>query len=231
MIPAIASERDLARVIVAWFTDLKWDVYQEVTHLGDIADIVVTQGPKLGVIECKMAFGLPVLGQCHRWKQRSNLTWAAVPWGGRSFAEDVAATFGIGVLRVRMSSEYTGGKLIEIPIVEEVRAPEFRRRTFDGLRDALRPEHADGTYAAAGTQSGDRFSPFKSTCRELLRVVSAEPGLTLKDAVDRIRHHYGTPKAAVSSLSHWLDAGSIAGVEMRREQRRLRLYPAQEARS
>lgn len=49
------TEVDLARHIARYFSDLHWDVYQEVQLMqgGPRADLVVTQGKLVGIVECK----------------------------------------------------------------------------------------------------------------------------------------------------------------------------------
>lgn len=76
-------------------------------------------------------------------------------------------------------------------------------------------------------------NPEAPSREQLERVVRAEPGLTLKQAIDKITHHYSSDRAAASSLVHWIVGGKIAGVSVRRSHvthGRLELFPTEDAR-
>jgi hypothetical protein len=218
------SEQNLSSPVVAWLREQNWDVFQEVGCGGKVADIVVTQGPLLGVVEVKTTLGLSVLEQCYHWRRYANLVWAATPWHKTRnwFAGRVAADYGIGLISVR---EWTLREERAFSVDENTK-PDLRRRVDSRLRDSLRPEHASGDYADAGAiGAAGRYTPFAATCSELRRIVAARPGVMLRDAVAEMRHHYHSAATARSSLAHWIRSGSVKGVELRLENRRLALYP------
>ncbi len=76
-----ATEVELARPVVAWLGDLGWEVFQEVSAGGSVADIVARRGPVLWVVEVKRSLGLSLLGQAHAWKRRAHRVSVAVPAG------------------------------------------------------------------------------------------------------------------------------------------------------
>ena len=77
------KETDLAKSVIAWLQDLKWEVYQEVQvfSYGPIADIVATFGAITWVVETKISFSLKVMSQAEQWTPFSNLVSVAVPTG------------------------------------------------------------------------------------------------------------------------------------------------------
>lgn len=99
--------------------------------------------------------------------------------------------------------------------------PRFAR----ALRERCQIGHK--THAKAGAPSaGGRYTPFRDTCDQLAAVVRAVPGIALRDAIDQIRHHYGSTATARSTLPKWIEAGKVPGVEVRRVGRLLHLHPA-----
>jgi len=220
------SEEQLAAHVVAWLQEWHWDVYQEVAALTNdaVADIVAVQGPLLYVIECKRSLSLQVIAQAERWRCYANLVSVATP-AGRERAQHGFARrhlfepLGIGWLKVDgpISDSCDG--------IRERVTPRKHRRTIARLRDALRDEHR--TFAKAGNARGSYWTPFQATCREVQAAVSKRPGITMKELVDSIRHHYASTASARNTLAKWIQQGIVEGVEARREGRALRLYPVE----
>jgi hypothetical protein len=206
------KETELAAAVVAYLRDLGWDVHQEVGGPGPRADIVAVKGPLLYVIETKMTLGLSVLGQARNWLGYANRVSVATPQPSRYrnrteryTARAVLQDWGIGLLEV--SCRYSG----ETEVREEL-APKLWRQTPTKcwLRDRLCDETR--TYAAAGNNEGKFWSPFKATIAEIHRALKETPGLTTRQLVDRIKHHYHNDSLARSALPAWLRYGKIPGV-------------------
>lgn len=214
------SETALAAVVVRYFHDLGAEVYQEVAPFGggsSRADLVAKIGPALHVVECKQSINLTVIRQAWEWKRFAHMASIAVPSEGR-FGREVCRSLGLGLYRVSGSgSEWNRRK------VEEIVAPEFRRRVEPRLEKALTEKQK--TYAEAGNAAGKFWSPFKATCELLRDAVAASPGLTIREAVQSIKHHYNTDKNAISSLHKWIARGDVQGVELS-DDHPARLYPA-----
>ncbi len=202
------SEQELASVVVGWLGEQGWDVYQEVTvRGGPRCDIVATQGPITWAIECKTSFGLGVLDQAFYWRGRANLVSVAVPYSHSDFGRRVAREYGIGILHVIAKS------------VREHERPRLWRRVEGKLRQILRDEHK--TYAPAGNADASYFSPFKATCRNVSDFVRRNPGAPLKQVIDSIGHHYASTASARQHIRHWIEAGKIEGLALRREGRQV----------
>lgn len=209
------SEVELAKPVVAWLENLKWDVYQEVNGI----DIVAVQGPIVWVIECKRGNTLALLDQLFariRFGRWGHFTSCATPlYPSRAF-EAALKSWGIGHLCVGEQ----GG-----PRVSEDLAPQLYRTAGHAgkLRAGLRPEHK--THLPAGSPTGGGWSPFKETCENLRRYVGAHPGVPLKDLIATVKTHYRTPASARASLAKWIKAGQVPGLRLDQGN----VWPAQEA--
>lgn len=215
------KEVEVAKPVVDWLTAQGWDVYQEVDPktASGIADIVAVSGGLTWIIECKTSMSLALLEQAMRWKPYGNYVSVATPWpkrggGGRRAAESFLRHHGIGKLSVKRGDAHS-----QIP-------PHLNRRIIPTVRDSLNDHQK--TYAMAGNADGRRWTPFQQTCVELLRVVKAEPGLSMKEVMGRVKHHYCSDSTARSTIARYLTTGHgiIKGVEARKEGRFLRLYPS-----
>lgn len=209
------KETDVAKSAIAYLNDLQWDVYQEVQPYSGsaCADIVAVQGPVAWVVECKASASMRVIDQAYRWKGHANMASIAVPKASR-VVQRVCEMLGIGVLQLRYRSNE----------MYEVLRPQVVRKTSRLLREKLRPIHK--TFCAAGTAGGGQWTPFKVTCRSVLRTVRRHPGgITLKELVEKTKNHYGNNSSARQCLRHWIDKGIVPGVEIRREGRRIFIYP------
>ncbi len=217
----MGREAKLASLVVEHFEEAGWDVFQEVTFGGPVADIVVTRksregAPLIGVIECKTSLSLDLIGQAVHWTKYANWVWAAYPMSRASehgFGATVLRHYGIGTVPVG-HSEVTKGA-----------PPTFRRKIDKRLFDTLRPEHQSG-FAKAGSNAGGHYTPFKGTCLQLCRLVESSPGITLKEAIRKMTHHYSRDSVAAACLAKYLKSGVIQGVMERHEGGKTLLFPA-----
>jgi hypothetical protein len=211
----LAKETELGPPIIAWLRAIDFDAYQEVPCRGGSCDIVATRGPVTLACELKRKMGLNVIVQAERWLGLAHLVYVAVPSSGGDFGiyRRICEWIGIGLLAVR--DKETFGLPVSDDPVRQVLPAQLRRRVDDHLRRCLVEEQK--TYLAAGSPNGAGFSPFVATARECRRIVTERPGITVRELIEGIRHHYRTPEQARSNLFSWIDQGSIAGVEMRRE--------------
>ena len=228
------NEEELAADVVAWLTDQGWDVYEEVQahSQGPRADIVAIRSTIVWVVECKMSFGLDVIAQANGWAWHAIAVSVAVPslvrppgvYGpprrSRQFAESVCRQNGVGVIHVKpleSAGEWDRGEWGYI-------APAFRRVRRSPLRNAVHNEHK---RFRAGNANAEYHTPWRATCEELARVVRDAPGLTIKDALTKMRgHHYATDANARASLVKWARLQKVRGVRLDKSERPYRFYPA-----
>lgn len=215
------TESALAAVVVKWLVTQGWEVYQEV-DAGGVCDIVGVRGPVLWAIETKLQFGSAVLEQASNWLGSAHLVSVATPFSRsrRGPLVDWCDWKGVGWLIVTPEVWSGVGRAIE-----ERLQPALRRKIGNRLRKALREEQK--TECAAGGAGGGHFTAFRGTCREVAKAVREKPGITIKELVDGITHHYASKSSARSSLVYWIERGKVAGVRVDREGKALRLYPAE----
>ncbi len=101
--------------------------------------------------------------------------------------------------------------------------PKLHRKSrTNWITDKLTEEHK--TFAEAGT-SGQHYTPYRRTCRELKAYVGRYPGCNLKELIEGVNHHYASMTSAKSSISKWVQMGEIPGIRCEREGKLLRFYP------
>jgi hypothetical protein len=216
-------ETDLARKVIEWLIDQKWDVYQEVQVFqgGSVADIVAKQGPVIWVIETKTTLSLAVIGQAYEWLPWANFVSVAVPAGKRriGFAARILKTYGIGLLKVNQyESDWSSP-------VSEIEHPAFRRHTGNArtyILNALNEAHK--TYAEAGNNQCRHWSPFKQTCLDIYQYVRVNEGCSLKDILNNVKYHYATPASARVCIPKWAEAGVIDRIKVVKEDGKWRFY-------
>lgn len=208
------SESDLAKKVVAYFEDLKWDVYQEVMCRGSVADIVATFDNLVAVIECKKSFGLTVIGQAWNWRRAANYLWVAVP----ATRSSMAHRFGDVVC-----NQYGIGKMVvtDYGVTPRIQA-RLQRRRGTSIKTSLREEHK--TFAKAGSAAGGHFTPFKGTVKALEEFVHRNPGCSLKEAIDGIQHHYHKDNTARSCIARYIEQGVIDTIRIERKGKKIHLY-------
>lgn len=212
-----ASEEQMAQNVIAELQRQGWDVYQEVStgYAGRRADIVGVRGPVTMVVECKTSLSLKLLDQLMAWRGNANYIVGAYG-GGRigSAVSSLCKATGAGLWFVGHDQ------------IQEKIEPRFARRTWTGLTGSLRPEQKSAEYAKAGSRCGGYWTPFRSTCDYLLQVVKATPGIELKDALDKVKHHYASQRSAMSSLPGLIRGGHVHGIRINNG-RPLKLYPSE----
>ena len=221
------SEVELARPVVAWLRDQGWEVYQEVQYKDNspVADIVAKQGKILWVVEVKRSLTFDLIAQAEKWRGFAHLVSVAVPSvirdganDGRGMAQRVLAWLGIGLINVsrwEMSTERFS--------VNVVISAGLNRKITNWLAVGLREKQK--TFAEAGNAVGLRWSPFAETCRQILGVVENNPGIGTKELIGKITFHYADENSARTNIVKWAQLGSIRGVRVEKENRRLRFYP------
>lgn len=204
------TETELAKWTIAWLENMEWDVYQEVTHGQGLprADIVAKRGTIIWVIETKLSFGLSVLQQAHYWRAHTHMVSVATWLHVKDFGKGIAKHLGVGI--ISPCRERT----------TEIIRPALNRNPLKLPK--LHPEHK--VFAEAGS-NGSWYTPFQRTSRIVAETVKNYPGLTMKELVSQVDHHYASAASARQSLKTWIEAGKISGVEAYRDGKTLRCRP------
>lgn len=193
------SEAALAKEIVVYLRECGWDVYQEVSARGCAADIVaVWQNKIVWVIETKLSLNLTVLSQAWGWRRYAHYVSIGIPASAvRTKAADAGIAFlqdkGIGCLLVGQPGWANN-------VRTAIDCKLFRKALTHHITKQLCPELRD--YKQAGSTEGHRYTPFRATCDKLIREVKEHPaGIGMKEAVERVQHHYSSPSVARKCLS------------------------------
>ncbi len=222
------SEADLGKIVVRYLEDLGWEVFQEVSWGGGggkRADIVAVKDRVVWVLELKKTFGFDVLAQAEEWIHWNCAHKVSVvtPAPKRSiknyhFRRKMARQVGVGWLQVR---EGRWGQPDYVTTEEKPRIQRRLRR--DHIGTYLREEHK--TTLEAGSQGGGYWTPFKGTAIAVRETVRRFPGISLKELIEKVDHHYRSDAGARSSIRKWVEKGVIEGVEFRKEGRKWTLHP------
>lgn len=237
------KETDVAKPIIPYLQDLQWTVYQEVRPRwgGPVADLVGVQDtglshPLIWVVEVKVSLSLDLIAQALDWKRDANFISIAIPnpkkgkkgyrdkSRGRLLAEKILRDNGIGLMEVEM--DHFIGSAPDLTRVKPLVDPKLHRRKRFSLdwTEVLQEEHK--SFSEAGSVGGGYWTPFKKTCREVLSIVTKEPGTTMNEIVSRLKeHHYSSDQSARSCLRNWIAEGKVPGVTCVREKNRFTYFP------
>jgi len=206
------SEQLLARAVVEWLTVGGWEVYQEVATPQGRADIVAVRGAVRWAIEVKTQLNLAVMDQAYRNAAWFHFSSIAIPAPARlpfatprnwALAHDIAQKLGFGVLRLIPRH---GGE--EHQVKQDI-APKLNRRP-----GTVHLHEEQKTWCAAGSNHGGHFTRFQSTVQRLTRYISGRPGISLKEALKAIDHHYASIPSGTAALSKLIREGVIDGVRL-----------------
>jgi hypothetical protein len=205
------TEAEVAAVVVGYLDARGYDVYQEVElRAGGIrADIVAKLGPEITIVETKTSASLALLYQAMERRRFAHRIYIAVPVPAHDMIQ-VCEELGIGVLRVRINPEHEQ-RWNPTRCDEELVSRRWNTRPVK-LADRLRPEHK--TSAAAGSQTGGHWSRWRDTCAQIERLARAQPGISLREAIAQVQHHYASRRGAVSTMGTHIRLGRVAGVKI-----------------
>ncbi len=224
------KETELAAPIIDWLAEQHWDVYQEVEfrRAGGVADIVAVRDGVIWVIECKVTYGLAVLGQAAAWDVHYRSV--AVPQS-KSERRDYRVArdyYRVGVLEV-----YSGFN--NAPLIREaIEAPLFLRKSSfekrwlrtDLIRSylsCLTPLHK--TFAPAGSRNGYHLTPYRQTMIDVRKVIEAHPGCTVKFLYEQLGEmHYASRASFMGNLVKCLTAYEREWCRVETAARPYRLY-------
>jgi len=224
-----ATEKDLAAPVVEWLTEQGFEVFQEVEAYNRTADIVARDGRFIWVIECKKSLSLEVIDQADRWRWMATWCSVAVPKPRRGFerpriVRSILDWRGIGLLEVESPR-------IHVPIykplvTEEIPFHTNRKADYKKWDRFLTEQHK--TYCPAGSQSG-RLTKFKITKDALVSYVRRNPGVSLKEALEKIKHHYASKSGAVGRTAELIRRGVFPELRLEHDGKYLKLWPTEGA--
>ena len=215
------TEAQLAEAVVAYLEDWQWEVYQEVSqgYGRERCDIVATKGKVQWAIECKLAFGFPVIEQAYHWKRYCHYTSIAVPSTSfGSFGEQVCKQNGIGILTVDKSS-LLRGKQLEGVVHEKTKPSMFRQAK--GLTLVEQQKH----WAKAGSQAGcGYYTPFKQTVKNMINIVTRLTEVEYTELIKQSNHHYRSDSTAKSCMRSYIGTSVIPELAIKNVDGKLVVY-------
>jgi len=220
------KETDLAQPIIHCLESRNWDVYQEVPCGSGVADIVAVLDNKIWVVELKKSLSLQLLDQAIYRCARVHYVSIGIPsrkynLGRKNYAvRTILDHYGIGVFMVGVS-----GRL------DEERKPRLNEDPFRyDLNKTFKALHPKMKQNKAGSLPGNNWTPWKEWKADVEHIVAENPGITPKEMVDRLKtlYPYKKPENAMHAAVYYARSGLIEGVEVRKENRRLRLYPVKQ---
>lgn len=208
----------MAKAVVEWLEKEGWDVYQEVECRGGVADIVALRDNIVRIVECKLTFSFASMAQALSHYGQADELWLAMPdywWvhngayrrspDGWDLGWRIADEKGIGVLLA--GSREPNRVVIKSAAKPQKMIPLLRTR----LLGSLRPQHK--TFAAAGSPTGARFTPFKETCENIVKFMATKPqGCSLAHLAANVKHHYRLPKHFVANMKRLMLREVVKGV-------------------
>jgi hypothetical protein len=211
------KETDLAEKVVNWLKEQGWEVYQEVTY-GSVADIVATKNNIIWIIECKTAFGIQVINQALAWVGCAHYISIAVPHIAHYNKQLILKYLPIGLITVRSTPTWEGKSVDEI-----VKSPGQKNiLLIETFRKHLCEEQK--TWAKAGNNCGDRFTPFKNTVKHIEIYLKDHPGATMKEILKNVKHHYANDASAKGSIPELINRDIIKTIRMDETTRPAKFY-------
>ncbi|MEJ8547091.1 hypothetical protein [Brevibacillus borstelensis] len=185
-------ESDLYDPIKQWMEERGFAVFPEVEcrQAGGRADIVVTSGPIVGVVEMKQSLTLDLIDQALRWRGFANYIWIAIPYrknGYKQFVNMVLRDYGIGVLFVSKHGT----------VWAEWNA-RFMRRAVPHLQKSL-TEHHLTSGIKGGHSGGGYITPYRITINKVKHFLRRTGGWhSIREILDHCETHYASPRASLA---------------------------------
>lgn len=219
------KEENIASVMVNYFRDLGWGVYQEVSFgYGDKRPDIVAVNDNLGhIIEVKTSLTLDLLKQVYNHRNKAHYISIAIPhyqlnsrrFSNKSkdtfyFCRAVCEYFGIGIYLI--TDKDVGRFNPEVNL-----APKLNRNnSFKYIQEHYLYE-AQKTHSAAGNNTASFYSPFQQTVINIKDYLAKCPsGANIKDIMSNIRHHYASDSTAKHCIMKYINEGIIKGIGIRK---------------
>lgn len=218
------TESDLARSVIQHLETQGWEIWQEVTLPDEgRADIVARMPPTIWIIETKTSLSLDLIEQAFARTRYAHLVSVAVPKPKlrRVFARKILRGEGVGLIEVSEEEN-----VYQPRVIQQTR-PDLHRRADTSWTKNLCESHK--TLLPAGSKAGGQWTPFRQTCGNAASYVKRHPGCSLRDLFDNIDHHYYTVASARTAFAKRIEQGLVPELEMRREGKKLTIWPRSEA--
>lgn len=225
--PRIQKEADLGPPVIRWLENHRWDVYQEVP-LGSVApraDIAARLGSIVCVVELKLGLSFDLIAQARDWTRTAHWVFVAIPEvaPSRGLREGLCYLrhLGIGAMVVQCGSTLAPEATVKVWHLPKIQRGIYRPYTEAFIKNMV-PERKALTTAGTNRVA---WSPFKQTCERVADYVAAHPGVSIKEVVAHVEHHYASEGGARTNIMTWAESGYIPGVRVERRNGRKALFP------
>lgn len=198
------TEAEYGEILVKWLKSYNYKVWQEVVISNGFSCDLVYKDDSYNTVELKKELNDKVINQAIRWTGSAK-SWIAIPYKKHTKAFrlkcDILRKIGIGLYEIDPLDEY-------FPVKIQFGASLIPKGQpiYDWSR-YLSDEHADDVKA--GSQRGERSSPFKRTCEMIERYKADHPLADLNECIKNVKHHYASDRSAKSSLTKYIKMGTI----------------------
>lgn len=182
---------------------------------GNSVDMVYEHGSAVYCIEAKLNFNFEVVAQALRWKDKATASFVAVPRSTYKAVWDspkikVTMALGLGVIAVEGGRAYFAHPHLD-PFEETLPEWEWTLQTRVADMDFWGKifTRIGENKAAAGSQHGERSTPFTRSIEALRAEAREHPELTLRELVKRVDHHWCSDSSAVSAIYGYAKRGII----------------------
>lgn len=205
------SEEKMAEEVIGWLRNKGYEVWEEVQPKANssYADIVAQKDDELVIIECKLSYGASVISDAMNWigwADRIAIAYPQRSWRDRRIRRAYKALVGIYDIEeweVHKRTRENSNSYVFIKQEKMHSDPSMKNY----ILESLKPEHKE--WAKAGSKDATRVTDFNITKYHLIEYVKEHQGVTLKDAVPHIGHHYASDESAYGSLAKYLEKGDI----------------------
>ena len=215
--PKPKSEIELCNTVKAANLFPGFTLHEEVgTDMnGNSCDMVYEHGSAVYCIEAKLNFNFEVVAQALRWKDKATASFVAVPrstfksiWDSPKIK--VVMALGLGVIAVEGDKAYFPHPYLD-PFEEAL--PEWEWTLQTGVADmefwGKIFTRIGENKAAAGSQHGERSTPFTRSIEALKAEAKVHPELSLKELVQRVEHHWCSDSSAAAALYGYAKRGIV----------------------
>lgn len=182
---------------------------------GNSCDMVYHKGDEVYRIEAKLDFNFEVVAQAARWVKKATKSYIAIPhkkvtWKyGKCPKVDVCNALGIGIILVdNVDACFMWPSFNPIQTHDHVWEQEFPNKTD---MDFWKPifERIGNNKAKAGSQHGERSTPFSRTIEALRKAAMEHPDFSLNQLLEITPTHYSHKESAASAIRSWASKGII----------------------
>lgn len=182
---------------------------------GNSCDMVYHKGDEVYCIEAKLNFNFEVVAQAARWVKKATKSYIAIPykkvtWNyGKCPKVDVCNALGIGIILVdNVDACFMRPSLNPIQTHDFVWELEFQNKADMKFWNEIFCRIGENKVKA-GSQHGERSTPFSRTMDALRKSAKEHPDYSLKQLLEITPTHYCHKESAASAIRSWASKGII----------------------